>query len=163
MGPDDHRPAEPTADQVMELLDLEPLPVEGGRYRVVWRDEASSAIHFLLRPGDFSALHRLAGPELWHHYAGAPVRMLLLGSDGSVDRPVLGGDLLAGERPLVPVPGGTWMAAETLGAWSLTGTTMAPAFEPDHFELGERASLTARYPDAADDIVRLTRPVGEEP
>lgn len=155
---------DPTADEVIERLDLEPLPVEGGWYAVVWRDGACSAIHYLVRPGDFSALHRLTVTELWHHHAGAPARMLLLGPDGSVERPVLGGTVATGWlRPVVPVPAGTWMAAETVGAWSLLGTTVAPPFEPEHFELGVREDLAARYPAAADDIARLTRPVGEEP
>lgn len=159
MDPTDPKPASPTADEVIERLGLLPLSLEGGMYRVVWRDEASSAIYFLVRPDDFSALHRLTGPELWHHYGGAPARMLLLGPGGTIDRPVLGDDLADGQRPLIPVPADTWMAAETEGAWSLLGTTMAPAFEPDHFELGDRDDLTARYPEAAEQIARLTRPV----
>jgi predicted cupin superfamily sugar epimerase len=152
-----------TADEVIEELGLEPLPREGGLYAVAWREPAGSAIYFLVRPGDFSALHRLAGTELWHHYGGAPARMLLLGPDGSVDRPLLGGDLRAGQRPLVAVPGGTWMAAATTGPWSLLGTTMAPPFDETGFELGHRDELTARYPAAAAEIAAMTRPVGEEP
>lgn len=145
------------ATEVIDLLGLEPLPEEGGMFRQVWRSAHGSAIYFLLRPGDFSAMHRLTGPELWHHYAGAPVRMLLLRPDGGVDRPRLGIDLAAGERPLVAVEPGIWMGAETEGEWSLLATTMAPAYDREGFELGERRKLTSDYPDAADDIRRLTR------
>ena len=145
------------ADLVIATLGLEPLPEEGGMFRRFWADEHGSAIWFLLRPGDFSALHRLTGAELWHHYAGAPVRMLLLHSDGTVTGPVLGDDLAAGETPVVVVEAGTWMGAETGGDWSLVGATMAPPFQPHMFELGERVALTAGYPEAASDIARLTR------
>ena len=69
-----------TGAEVVAMLGLEPLPEEGGMWREVWRDERSTAIYFLLQPGDFSAMHRLDGPELWHHYAGAAVEMLLLGA-----------------------------------------------------------------------------------
>ena len=65
--------------EAVAMLGLVPLPEEGGTWREVWRDERSTAIYFLIRPGDFSAMHRLDGPELWHHYAGAAVQMLLLG------------------------------------------------------------------------------------
>jgi len=149
----------PTADEVAALLGLEPLPAEGGRLIRVWNDGRSTAIYFLMAPGDFSAMHRLGGPELWHHYAGAPARMLLLHPDGAVEAPVLGDHLHAGERPLVAVPAGVWMGAETLGDWTLVGTTMAPPFDESTFELGEAAELTTRYPEAADRIRRLTREV----
>ncbi len=139
------------------LLGLVPLAGEGGQWAQTWRDEHSSAIYFLVRPDDFSALHRLGGVELWHHYAGAAVEMLLLEPGGTVLRPRLGDDLAAGERPMVAVEAGTWMAAETCGAWSLVGTTMAPPFDDATFELGERAALSAAFPEAASDIARFTR------
>ena len=144
-----------TADEVARLLDLVPLPVEGGRWTQTWRDRHSGAIYYLMTPDDFSALHRLHAPELWHHYAGAAAEMLLLWPDGRIDRPRLGDDLAAGERPVVGVPAGVWMAATTRGDWTLVGTTMAPPFEPDGFELGQLDDLAARYPAAADDIARF--------
>jgi len=146
-----------TGAQIAELLGLEPLPIEGGMWRQTWLDESSGAIYFLMQPGDFSALHRLDGPELWHHYAGAAVDMLLLGPGAEIGRPVLGDDLGAGHRPVVAVKTGVWMGAATTGDWSLVGTTMAPPFRPDGFELGDNDALTAQYPAAAGDIARYTR------
>lgn len=141
---------------MIELLGLEPLPSEGGEWAQTWRDEHSTAIYFLLRPDDFSALHRLDSVELWHHYAGAAVDMLLLAPGGSVRRPRLGDDLAAGERPVIAVEAGTWMAAETAGDWSLVGTTMAPGYHEAGLELGSQAELADAYPEAAADIERLT-------
>ena len=142
---------------MIDLLGLEPLAGEGGQWAQTWRDGYSSAIYFLVRPGDFSALHRLGGVELWHHYAGAAVEMLLLEPGGAVLRSRLGEDLAAGERPVVAVGAGTWMAAGTTGEWSLVGTTMAPPFDEATFELGDRAALSTAYPAAAADIARFTR------
>lgn len=139
------------------MLDLAPLPDEGGMYRRVWRTEHGSAIYFLLQPEDFSAMHRLDRPEIWHHYAGASVEMLLLEQDGTVATPVLGDDLAEGQRPLVVVEAGVWMGAATTGDWSLVGTTMAPPFDPNGFVLGRRDDLVLAYPDAAGSILRLTR------
>lgn len=145
------------AEQIIDLLGLEPLPEEGGMFRQVWASDHGTAIYFLLRPGDFSAMHRLDRPEIWHHYAGAPVGMLLLHGDGRIDRPRLGPDLGSGARPLVVVEPGTWMGAETLGEWSLVGATMAPPYDPAGFELGEVGWLLSNYGEAAAEIRRLTR------
>ncbi|HSJ27888.1 MAG TPA: cupin domain-containing protein [Acidimicrobiia bacterium] len=146
-----------TADEIVDLLGLAPMPVEGGMWAQTWRDDHGTAIYFLLRPGDFSALHRLDTPELWHHYAGATVQMLLLRPDGSVRRPLLGDDFASEARPFVAVPAGDWMAAETTGDWSLVGTTMAPPFDPAGFELGDAGDLATRFPAAAHDIPRYVR------
>jgi predicted cupin superfamily sugar epimerase len=144
-------------ERVAELLGLEPLPGEGGLFRRTHIDAHSSAIYYLLLAPDFSALHRLSATETYHWYAGAPLRLLLLDADGRVTEPVLGPDLAAGQRPQIVVPAGTWQGSSPAGEWSLVGTTTAPPFDWAGFELGERAALTARYPEAADRITQLTR------
>ncbi len=146
-----------TAAEVIAQLNLAPLPVEGGMWARTWKDEHGSGIYYLLRPGDFSALHRLDSPELWHHYVGDPVQMLLLEAEGGVQEPVLGGDLAAGQRPCVPVGAGVWMGARTLGEWSLVGATMAPPYREEGFELGKASELVRRYPTAADRIPRYAK------
>ena len=145
------------ATAVARLLGLEPLPEEGGLFRQEHADEHSTAIYYLLEAPEFSGMHRLPGVEVFHHYAGAPARMLLLGPDGRVDEPVLGADLAAGERPIVVVPGGTWQGCETLGDWSLLGATMAPGYRDEDFALGTREELVAGWPPATERIARLTR------
>ena len=144
-------------ERVAELLGLEPLPGEGGLFRRTHIDAHSSAIYYLLLAPDFSALHRLSATETYHWYAGAPLRLLLLDADGRVTEPVLGPDLAAGQRPQLVVPAGTWQGSSSTGEWTLVGTTTAPPFDWDGFELGERAALSDRYPAAADRIADLTR------
>lgn len=144
--------------EIIELLDLEPLADEGGLWAQVLIDEFSTAIYFLLTPDEFSALHRLPGPEVYHHYAGAPVELTVLAPDGSVKTHCLGDDLHAQQRPVAVVEGGAWQGSRTLGEWSLIGTTMAPAFRLEDFELADRSGLLKSYPDAVDRINALTRP-----
>jgi uncharacterized protein len=148
------------ARQVIERLGLAPLPGEGGYFAETYRDGRSSAILYLLEAPDFSALHRLTGPELYHWHAGAPLRFLRLRPGGSFDEIVLGPDLAVGQQPQLVVPAGVWQGARPTGpdgAWSLVGTTMAPGFEPAMFELGEAAALRRDWPAAADRIGRLVR------
>ena len=148
---------ETRAAEIVELLGLEPLPHEGGLFAQTLVDPYSTSIYYMTEPGQFSALHRLDATEVFHHYAGASAKMLLLFPDGRVSEPVLGKDFAAGERPQVIVPAGVWQGTSTLGDWSLLGTTMAPGFTWDGFELGEAVSLMRDWPSAASRIRELTR------
>jgi hypothetical protein len=147
-----------TPAEIVQLLGLEPLPHEGGMFVQTLVDERCTAIYYLTEPGQFSALHRLDATEVFHHYAGASAQMLLLHPDGSVSEPVLGTDFAAGERPQVVVPAGVWQGTSTLGEWTLLGTTMAPGFTWEGFELGLVEPLVAGWPTAERRIRELTRP-----
>ncbi|WP_040496226.1 cupin domain-containing protein [Ilumatobacter nonamiensis] len=125
---------------LIELLGLEPHP-EGGYYAETWRAASSggrptgTAIYFLLTAAAASHWHRVDAAEIWHHYGGAPLRLSTWTDGATVDRRVLGADLVAGERPQLVVAPGQWQAAETLGAWTLAGCTVSPGFQFEHFEL----------------------------
>ncbi len=157
----------PSFAELQQLLGLEPLPVEGGHFVQTWRSVqdghvVGTAILMALgdEPDSFSSMHCLTIDEIWHFHLGDPIELLLLHPDGRVERPRLGHDLLAGERVQVIVPAGTWMGGALVpgGQWGLFGCTMAPGFVPGSFEGGVRETLIAGWPDAADDITRLTRP-----
>jgi predicted cupin superfamily sugar epimerase len=123
-----------TAEEVIRLLGLAPHP-EGGFFRETFRDAGSTAIYFLLREGDVSVWHRLLDrPEVWHHYAGAPLE-LTIWENGQAVAHRLGSGLAAGERPQAVVPAGIWQTARSLGGWTLVGCTVAPAFEFAVFEM----------------------------
>ena len=130
-----------SAAEVVQLLHLQPHP-EYGHYRETFRDSltvaggrsASTAIYFLLRAGERSRWHRVDAAEVWHWYAGAPLQLRI--ADGSACKSVrLGSDLATGERPQAVVPARAWQNAESLGAWTLVGCTVAPGFEFAGFEL----------------------------
>ena len=88
-----------TADNIRDILHLQPHPIEGGYFAETYRSELKvpgnvvgpayagerligTAIFYLLTPDTFSALHRLPGDELFHFYLGDPVEMLHLHPDG---------------------------------------------------------------------------------
>jgi predicted cupin superfamily sugar epimerase len=146
----------PGVDTIISALGLQPLPHEGGLFVETFRDERSSAIYFMLVDPMVSRLHLLNGGEVYHWYAGAPLQMLLLHPNGTVEEPVLGPQVQAGQRPQLRVPAGVWQGSRSAGAWSLVGTTMAPPFDWHGFVLGDADELVAAYPEAADRIRRLS-------
>ena len=166
----------PTAEEIIEILNLKPLPAEGGLYAVTYKSDEviakdalpprytsersyGSAIYYMLTPETFSAMHRLKSDEMFHFYLGDPVTMLQLHPDGSSEVITLGHDIAKGERPQVVVPHGVWQGAflNEGGQFALMGTTVSPGYEDDDFELGVRDELVKLYPDRRDTIVRLTR------
>ena len=131
-----------TVEAIVSTLSLEPHP-EGGFFRETFRDArlidgraASTAIYYLLAKGQRSHWHRIDANEVWHWYCGAPLVLAL--KDGEVVKTQkLGCNILEGERPQLIVPAGMWQSAESLGAWTLVGCTVAPGFEFGGFELAK--------------------------
>ncbi len=129
-----------TAEDIIASLGLQPHP-EGGHYIETFKDPhlvdgrpASSAIYYLLKKGEVSHWHRIDAVEVWHWYGGAALR-LSIHDQGVTETLHLGGDLAAGQRPQAIVPAGAWQAAESTGAWTLVGCTVAPAFRFSSFEM----------------------------
>lgn len=130
-----------SARGIIDALGMQPHP-EGGYYVETFRDAPesgrghSTAIYYLLEAGDCSAWHRVNdAAEVWHYYAGAPLALTISpdGHDATAHR--LGPNIAAGERPQVVVPAGQWQTAESLGAYTLVGCTVAPGFAFEGFEM----------------------------
>ena len=152
-----------SAAEIIEILGLQPHP-EGGHFRETFRDprevngrSVGTAIYFLLAAGERSHWHRVDATEVWSFHAGAPLVLSLSPDGAGVETHRLGAALGAGERPQVIVPPGCWQSAQSLGAWTLVGCTVAPGFEFADFELAQGPELEARYPAAADRIRRMSR------
>ncbi len=133
------------ANEIIAELRLQPHP-EGGHFRETFRDApadggrgASTAIYYLLRAGERSHWHRVDAAEAWHWYAGAPLIVSISPDGGAATAHRLGPHVTAGERPQVVVPANAWQSAESTGAWTLVGCTVAPAFEFAGFEMAPAA------------------------
>ena len=138
-----------TWQEVVQRLDLAPHP-EGGYFRETFRDvhtdnagrARSTAIYFLLPQGIVSRWHRVDAAEAWHWYRGAPLRLSETGGATAPDVAVaehvmLGADLAAGERPQHVIVANVWQQAQSLGAWTLVGCTVAPGFQFEGFEMAQ--------------------------
>lgn len=165
----------PTAQEIIETLNLEPHPNEGGYFVETYRSKGSiskdhlpenytsdrsysTAIYYLLTPETCSALHRLPTDEVFHFYLGDPVIQIHLRPNGSSEIFTLGSDLLAGHHPQLVVPGETWQGAYLAegGQFALLGATVAPGFDFEDYEHGDRDLLCLLHPDRKELIERLT-------
>ena len=151
----------PSASELIRLLDLAPLPEEGGWYRVTWKSSSGSAIFYLVTSDlhGFSAFHVLGTDEIYHFYAGDPVELHLLHPEGSHETRILGSRPERGETPQTVAPAGAVQGSRLAsgGEYALLGTTMAPAFQQGDFHLSTRAELLARFPGCREIISALTR------
>ena len=133
-----------TAAEIIETLGMERHP-EGGWYVQTFKDGNggarghSTAIYYLLEAGERSHWHRVRdAAEVWHYYAGAPLALSWSSDGRTVETIILGTDILEGERPQAVIAANQWQAAESLGAFTLVGCTVAPAFEFATFELAPK-------------------------
>ena len=160
------------AEEVIERLGLVAHP-EGGFYAETFRAEAlpmglpgrgersaSTAIYFLLRVQDFSALHVVLSDEVWHHYCGDALELHCFDRAGRRRLVRLGASLAEGERPQHVVEHGELQAARVVPGphgFALCGCTVAPGFDFADFHMPARAELLARLPEHAELVTALTR------
>ena len=164
------------AGTLVRDLGLMPHP-EGGFYRETYRSSETipdtglperfqgersmaTAIYFLLGPGDFSAFHRMRSDETWHFYTGnCALAVHVIHEDGSYRLIRLGSRTEAGETFQATVPAGAWFASEPCdpAGFALVGCTVSPGFDFRDFEMADADALSARYPDMAGLVRRLSR------
>lgn len=171
------RSSDISAAEVIRILDLEPLPVEGGFYRVTYTGflrlpgqllgpafrsdrQIASVIYYLLTRETHSRLHSLPTDEMWHFYLGDPVELHVFGQECDYTKTVLGHDLAGGQTLQAVAPAGTWFGAclQPEGRWALMACSLAPAYDEQDFALpdgSEYASLLARFPACGEVLAQL--------
>jgi predicted cupin superfamily sugar epimerase len=131
------------ATDLITRLGMRPHP-EGGHYAETWRATANdpgerpvgSAILYLLAAGERSHWHRVDAAEIWQYASGEPLELRIwTEGDATVTTIRLGDAARDGGMPQAVVPAGSWQAARPLGAWTLVGCIVTPAFEFAGFEL----------------------------
>ena len=110
-----------TPDEIRTLLRLEPhatcgsvritylsaQSIAAGGLRPPFSDARpmGSALYFMVTPTAPVRLHRIRNDQLYHYYLGDPLEVLLLRSDGTTDRVVVGPNLRGGEHLQLFIPG----------------------------------------------------------
>jgi predicted cupin superfamily sugar epimerase len=148
-----------SAPEVIQIFGLEALPVEGGFFKVTYRDHALSSIYYLITEDSFSSLHSLRSSEIWNFYAGDPAQMVQISPEGILHNFTLGTDIRAGHSYQIRVPPHYLQGTRLLGkgSWALFGCTVSPPFEEAHFSHVQRSEIIKKFPHLFDTICRYTR------
>jgi len=163
--------ADLTAEEIRALLKLEPnatcgfvretylskLSIAPGGLPAPFADgrPLGSALYFLMSPAAPVKLHRIKNHQLYHHYLGDPIELLMLHDDGTHTLKIVGADLRAGQRVQLFIPGNTFHTAHIIGQrrWFLGASTEWPGVVPtEDVELGDAEALAAKHPDVAEQI-----------
>lgn len=165
-----------SAQYWIEKLNLQSHP-EGGYFNETYRSNESidktslpnryastrsfgTSIYFLLTTESVSNFHRLASDEIWHYHQGGCAVIHMISSEGTLQSKRIGCDLEGGDSLQVVIPRGHWFAAEVIERdFILVGCTVAPGFEFEDFELADRNTLSAAYPQHKTLIERFTNTV----
>lgn len=167
----------PSAEEVKQALGLEPHPTCGfvrESYRSERRLPASavgssggdraeaSVLYFLVTPEARMALHRIVPTQMYHHYLGDPLEVLLLYADGTGAVETVGTAPAERIRPQLVIPGGTWHVSRLRegGEYALLATTEWPAVEPVDVEVADVDALAAAYPDLRTEVHDFAEPAG---
>lgn len=138
--------------QLIKELDLKPLKDEGGYFKRTFNSKSiyskklnqscGSAIYYLITSENFSKLHKLKHPEIYHFYYGDPVTLTLINKKNEIEEMTLGIDFHKNQRPQIIIPENIWQSAKIskknlkLG-FSLVGTTVSPEYKDNEFILGK--------------------------
>ena len=149
-----------TKEDVIRILDLQPLTSEGGFVKEMFRGEEINGreiygtIYYLLTPDCCSIMHKLDADEVWYYHDGPALEMLLIYEDHDEVR-YLGKDLLKGEEPQILVPKGVWQGAHMAcdGDYTLVSTSMSPAYDEKGFIPGSYEELKDKT--EKHDLLRL--------
>ena len=163
----------PSADWIIEQLGLKPhvtcgftsetyvseLRIPAGSLPADYRGgrRLGGVLYFLVTPQAGVRLHRTRSDQMYHHYLGDPLEVLLVypGGDGEVR--VVGSDLAAGMRPQLLIPGGTFHAGRVRvgSGYALLGTSVWARAEPADVEMGDQEQLGAAHPAARAAITQF--------
>jgi predicted cupin superfamily sugar epimerase len=163
-----------TAEEIKGMLDLKPHPTCGfvaETYRSPLKIAAESlpqayegdrpygsALYFLVTPDAQIVMHRIRSDQLYHHYLGDSLEVLLLYPDGTGEVVAVGSDLGAGERPQLFLPGGTFHTSRLAAGvgYALLASTEWPGVEPPDVEHGNIEALMEAYPSMREEIGAFT-------
>jgi predicted cupin superfamily sugar epimerase len=172
VNPEKPMPDNVTADEIKDLLKLEPnatcgfvretyksalqiapgglpAPFDKGR-------PAGTALYFMVTPDAPVKLHRIDNDQLYHYYLGDPLEVLLLREGGTSELVVVGPNIPGGELVQLLIPGGTFHTARVTGKkrWFLGASTEWPGvvLRDRDVEMGNIEALAVKYPEAAADL-----------
>jgi hypothetical protein len=152
--------------EISRLLNLKPLPLEGGCYRETFRSKVESerknrrvgtCIYYLLDGKSKSYWHSVRSDEIWLYHCGSPGIQILLFPDGEWEERTIGVNFTENEFPQSIIPACTWQATvlKYPDSWGLFSAVVCPGFEFEDYMSGIGDELMKNWPMAEKRIREL--------
>jgi predicted cupin superfamily sugar epimerase len=150
--------------ELVEELGLKFLNVEAGLFNVVRVSDlqveiggeisaASNVIYLMLnRDQPINYIQWLYSDDYQVLIEGGPADYYLFYQDGSTEKITMGRDLAAGDRMIVPAPGGTAKAIvlHDEAEYVLMGSVLSPAWSPHRARIGGDQAFVDKYRGSSD-------------
>jgi predicted cupin superfamily sugar epimerase len=156
-------PSDPQARKWIADLGMHLLPGESGYLSLIATSDQKVSVHgrmlaaqsqvfyMLTRELPVNYLHWLEPDDTHVLLDGGPVDYFVFHPNGRAEMFTLGRDVAAGQRLVVPVPGGCWKALRLHpgAGFALMANALSPEFTPDRVRIGAGAAWVARYRGSA--------------
>ena len=152
------------SQELVEKLNLKFLNVEAGLFdvvrvsdiQVIAGDEhspASNAIYLMLNQDQpINYVQWLYSDDYQVLIEGGPADYYLFYQDGTTEKITMGRDVAAGQRMIVPAPGGTAKAIilHDSAEYILMGSVLSPAWSPHRVRIGGDQAFVDKYRGSSD-------------
>ena len=146
--------------QIIEKLNLERHPLEGGFFRRTYESEIEistrqkdrkllSSIYYLLCIDEpFSYLHKNESDIIHYYHLGGAIEYLTISPEGCVEKNILGSNIEDGEQLQLVVKAGYWKASRLVsGEYGLISEAVSPGFDYADNQLATIDLMTSLFPD----------------
>jgi uncharacterized protein len=162
-GAQDAAPSDPQARKWIADLGMRILPGESGYLSLIATSDQKVSVRGRVLAAQSQVFYMLTGelPVNYLHWLepddthtlldGGPVDYFVFHPDGRAEMFTLGRGVAAGQRLVVPVPGGCWKALRlhSGAGYALMANALSPEFTPDRVRIGEGAAWVARFKGSA--------------
>lgn len=140
-------------EKLIKNHNLLPHP-EGGFYKETYRSDHSTGIYFLLKKGDYSALHMIKSDEMWHFYGGDSLIVVEVDENGSIIETLINSD-----NPQYVVKANRWFGSylPENSRYAFCGCTVSPPFEFKDFKLANFDDIKHYSEDVREKLKNLIR------
>jgi predicted cupin superfamily sugar epimerase len=173
----------PTIEQVVEKLKLKLYPGgSSGYYEEIYKASEyidkrnlsadfkaekyslSSSIFYLLPENNILKFHSTVANKQFHHYLGSALQIFIIHMNGTLEKVILGKDILANQVLHLKIPANTYVAAQVYPSkvpmhslqYSLIGCTTSPSWEIEDCTRVTTQELIKQFPQHTEVIRQFT-------
>ena len=152
-------------DLIIETLQLQPHPLEGGFFSRTYESElrvnlhgeqrlmATSIYYLLTDDSPIGYMHRNTSDIVHYYHGGSSIKYTIITPQGGISTAILGNNLEQGERPQLTVKGQHWKIATLQGGeCGLLSEVVVPGFEYRDNEIATREQIAQLFPQHFESV-----------